>query len=72
MMWLGYGSGWMGIWMILFWGGVVALIVWGVRAANTPRPGGASSARSILEERFARGDIDQSEFEQRRRALEES
>lgn len=70
-MWLGYGSGWMGIWMILFWGGVVALIVWGVRASRTPSRG-RSSASAILEERFARGEIDQSEFEARSRALEES
>ncbi len=72
MMWLGYGSGWMGLWMLLFWAGVIALIVWGVRATGTPGRESTRSAKSILEDRFARGEIDQSEFEQRRRALEES
>lgn len=72
MMWLGYGSGWMGIWMVLFWGGVIALIVWGVRASSASRGPRSSSARAILEERLARGEIDRTEFEQRARALKES
>lgn len=72
MMWFGYGSGWMGIWMVLFWGGVIALIVWGVRASRASRSHRASSATAILEERLARGEIDRTEFEQRARALKES
>ena len=72
MMWLGYGSGWMGIWMVLFWGGVIALIAWSIRASSTPRRDRTGSARAILEERFARGEIDRPEFEERARALEES
>jgi putative membrane protein len=77
MMW---GPGW-GSWvlgflmMALFWGGLVVLAVvvlrgWGGRSEH-----GASStelrpdARAILEERFARGEISEEEFEQRRRVL---
>ncbi|MHA1568543.1 MAG: SHOCT domain-containing protein, partial [Alphaproteobacteria bacterium] len=33
------------------------------------RSGGRSGALEILEERFARGEIDAAEFEERRRAL---
>lgn len=50
---------------------VVGIVVM-VRAL-TERGGGsgrsASSALEILEERFARGEIDRDEFEERRRAL---
>ena len=60
--------------MLLFWGGIVALVVFVVRSMNqrdTDRaPARRSDARSILEERFARGEISQDEFEQSRRVLE--
>lgn len=72
MMW--YGGGWMVLWMALFWAGLVVLVFWAVRSANgevrrtsRPEPG---RALQILEERFARGEIDRDEFEERRSALE--
>lgn len=76
MMWYGLGGWWMLLWMLMFWAGVIALIVWAVRATSErpqgapPQSHGRSRALEILEERFARGEIDQEEFEQRRRALE--
>lgn len=63
----------MGLWMLLFWAGVILLVVWGVKSlsgGDSRRPDG-SRALQILEERFARGEIDRQEFEERRRALEE-
>lgn len=63
MMW-GYGA-W--VWMPLIWVGVVALIVWAVRqtgASDPPRPS------RLLDERFARGEIDLDEYEARRDAME--
>ena len=76
MMWFGTGGWWMGLWMMAFWVGVVLLVVWGVRAladtsSSPPRNRGERSASRILEERFARGEIDRQEFEQRRAALED-
>lgn len=74
MMW-GWGTGsWLGgLWMVLFWVGVVLLIVWAVRFVPT---GGqsqrGSSALEILEERFARGEIDATELAERRRELTRS
>ena len=56
--------------MILFWGAVVALIVWAIRSAGTPRDGTGLDAVGILEHRFAAGEIDQNEFEERRRVLD--
>lgn len=62
----------MGLWMLLFWVGVILLVVWGVRAISDGSRGGSDRRRAleILEERFARGEIDADEFERRRSALE--
>lgn len=52
--------------MILFWGGIIALIVWAVAAAIPRREGAASreaSALEILQNRYARGEITREEFE---------
>lgn len=74
MMW--FGEGWMILWMLLFWAGLILLVVWGVRALSAEsRIGGhtgRNSALQILEERFARGEIDRDEFEERRSILEGS
>lgn len=67
-------GGFMALWSLLF----LALLVVGVillvralwdRTAPSGAPDRASSALRILEERFARGEIDREEFEERRRAL---
>lgn len=63
------------IFMWLFGLLVVAAVVVGIvflvrsLSAGSVRPG-RSRALEVLEERFARGEIDREEFEQRRRALE--
>ncbi len=70
MMW-GYGGMGM-IFMALFWFGIVALVVWGIRSTGDARARQDSSNRAIeiLEQRYARGDIDTDEFQQRRTELE--
>ncbi|MGZ8640366.1 MAG: SHOCT domain-containing protein [Actinomycetota bacterium] len=76
MMWHGDGYGGWGGWlvmaltMLVFWGGLIILAVWAIRSFGRPagsdRPEERSSdAIAILEERFARGEIDQEEFERR-------
>jgi len=58
--------------MIVFWTAVITLVVLLVRwLVGTPREQSPSkpSAIEILEERFARGEIDREEFEERRRVL---
>ena len=74
MMW--FGGGWMALWMLLFWAGVILVVVWGVRAVSGesrgPGRSDQSSALQILEERFARGEIDRDEFEERRSVLKGS
>jgi len=60
--------------MVLFWGGIILVIVLLVRwlgggfgGQQMPPPG--KTALDILKERFARGEIDKDEFEERKRLL---
>jgi putative membrane protein len=55
--------------MVLFWGTIVALIAWALRSASTGRSESAPDAISVLERRYAAGEIDRDEFEERRRVL---
>ena len=72
----GWGWGHMffgSIMMVLFWGGLIILIVFAVRSmsAGSTRGGPAPGSRAldILEERYARGEIDHEEYEDRKRRL---
>lgn len=80
MMMGGWGFGG-GIFMIVFWiliiVGLVVLIRWLVVSSRSGHgmPGlggqpGANRALDILKERFARGEINKDEFEERKRTLE--
>jgi putative membrane protein len=62
---------WWAMWIvsIIVLGAIVALGIWAVRRFSEPR--GDSSARRILEERFARGEIDADQFRSRLAALEQ-
>ncbi|HEY5602520.1 MAG TPA: SHOCT domain-containing protein [Gammaproteobacteria bacterium] len=66
----GMGFGW--FFMLLFW----ALVILGIAAIVKWLSGsGGGNARSktaleILQERYARGEIDQQEYQQKRRDLE--
>ncbi len=70
-MW-GWGGGWwwlvMPIGMIVFWGGIIALIVWAIRQFGEGR-GGGGNAIDIARDRYARGEISREEFDQIRRDL---
>ena len=52
---------------VAFWAGVIALGVW--VALRLTRPRTADTALSILNERFARGEIDQAEYDRRKAVL---
>jgi putative membrane protein len=68
---MGAAMGWGVLWMLLWWAlpilGIVALVTWMSRADRRRQD---RSALDILKERYARGEIDQAEFEQKRRDLE--
>jgi len=60
--------------MILFFGAIVLAVVFAARwlggTAHRPEPPSSESrALAILEERFARGEIEKDEFEERKRSL---
>jgi putative membrane protein len=66
------GFGW--IFMILWWVliivGIVALVKWMITSSGGDgRSGGDSKALDILKQRYARGEIDEQEFQKRKRDL---
>ena len=86
MPWMhGFGFGWGGmifggLLMLLFWGVVIALVVFAVRALTrsgsgrtTPSAGSPTQTRDqaleILRERYARGEISKDEFNSMRQDL---
>ena len=70
MMW-GGGFGMAGgLMMLLFWGAIIALIVFAVRSFSTGAGSGSkSNAAEILRERYAKGEIDDEEYERRKAKL---
>ena len=71
MMW-GYFDGgnwlWMAGMMVVFWGGIIVLAVFAIRAFA--RPKGNDPAIDVLRRRLAGGEITQEEFEKTRKALQ--
>lgn len=66
------GMGFGGPFMWLFWIFLVIVIVWAVKAASGSNKGPTEKlkpALDILNERYAKGEIDQQEFEQMRKDL---
>lgn len=67
-MWFAHGGWWMVLYMVVFWGGVIALVTWSMQGIGSRRDD-RRRGLSILEQRFASGAIDGAEFEERRRLL---
>lgn len=75
---MGWGGGMFGgIGMIFFWGVIIVLIVllvrgfaggWPSRSSSQP-PRAGSTALDILQERYAKGEINKEEYEERKKAL---
>jgi len=75
----GWGWGHMifgGLMMIAFWGGLILLIVvlvrWlggGSASGHASSPASRQTPLEILQERFAKGEIDKEEYEERRKLL---
>jgi putative membrane protein len=79
---MGWNWGWMlfgGVAMVLFWGGIIALVVLAVRGLNrssrtghytdTPQPS-TQTPLEILQVRYARGEINKQEYETIRQDLQ--
>lgn len=79
---MGYGyagMAWMWPWMVIgallslaVVAALVVLIVWLTRSNhfNTHSPSDAGNARHILDERYARGEIDEDDYRKRREGLQ--
>jgi putative membrane protein len=70
----GMGFGFGGIFMILWWvliiGGIVMLVKWVASSSGAGgRNGGDGKALEILKERYARGEIDEQEFQKKKQDL---
>lgn len=68
MMWGDWGFHW--IWMVVFWVAVIGLIAWAVtRLAPNGPDRRSDTARTILDERYARGELDDDEYRRSRSEL---
>jgi putative membrane protein len=72
----GWGMGWFGgIFMIVFWililVGLVLVIKWLIQTTSRGKVEGNTGSRAmeILKERYARGEIDKAEFEEKKKYL---
>jgi putative membrane protein len=73
---VGWGMmGWFGpLMMLVFWGAVIVAIVFLIRwiahsTKASPEPKGGDSAMDILKKRYARGEINKEEFENKKKDL---
>ncbi len=68
---MGYGFGFGGPFVWLFWILVIIGVVWAIKgfAGGGESPGKRRSALEILEERYAKGEIDQQEYAEKKRDL---
>ena len=85
-MWPGHGWGYNwgmmlvgGLFMLLFWGGVIALAVFAIRAftrsdrspdQGVSAPPRAQTPLEVLQQRYARGELTREEYLEIRRDLE--
>ena len=64
------GGGLGGLWMLLFWGGLIALVIWAImrltrRDDSTPK----HEPLDVAKGRYARGEVSREEFEQIKKNL---
>jgi len=69
----GFGMGFGGLFMWIFWIALIVLVVWATNSAlggrGGSRSGSEKTALQILQERYAKGEIDRDEFERKRKDL---
>ena len=67
------GMGFMMLFMLLFWGAIIFLIIWGIRKLTEHRDTTSFAERrsplDVAKERYARGEISKEQFEQFKKDL---
>ncbi len=64
--WMGFGV----IWMVLFWGGLIALIVWGIKKlTERDKTSLNRDPLDIVKERYAKGEISEEEFKRLKKEI---
>ncbi len=64
--WMAFG----GVWMVVFWVGLIALIIWGVnRLTRRDDSSRKQSPLDLTKERYAKGEITREEFEKIKKDL---
>ena len=73
MMWWPFGTTmgwWMLVWAVIFWGGLIALIVWAIKKlAERGDSPSKYNPLDIAKQRYAKGEISREEFEQIKKDL---
>ena len=65
----GWGMLFGGLFMVVFWGGFIALIIWGINKLTKRDTYNTHSPMEIAKERYARGEITREQFEQIKKDL---
>jgi len=64
--WMAFG----GLWMVIFWGGIIALVVWGIlKSTGRNSLTHHTNPADIARERYAKGEISREEYEQIKKDL---
>ena len=58
--------------MLIFWAAFIVFIVWIVREVSGRKTDEKSKALDILKERYAKGEIDKKEFEEKSKDIKNS
>ena len=66
-MFMWHNTTWMWLSMLIFWSSIGVVAVYAVRAWR--RPGPRRSARELLDDTYARGEISTDEYRERRQTL---
>ena len=69
MMMDSFGMGFGGAFMWLVWIAVILAIVWVVGGMRSDGAGRVHTPRELLDERYARGEIDEDDYQRRRATL---
>ena len=64
--WMAFG----GLWMIIFWGGIIGLVIWGIfKLTGRNSSTHLTNPTDIAKERYAKGEISREEYDRIKKDL---